>query len=185
MRIVNKNKNKNMKKSEGSVPLRFLSSTDKTFYNTLELWLDGQREILVLIRYSRAAGAKSFEFFSVLATLLERLGQLPPCTSIIAFRQFQLPLRDVVNDEFISNCLSKIPNGSEFLLVETVPRKAGQTSWFHEVAGETHSELREALEVSRDRPVAVGLYPPWQEDSADVISAVVPDEHGEVKLGIY
>src|ERR1051326_4625224 len=159
---------KKIEKSGEDSPVRYISSTDETFINTLELWVHNQREILVLIRYSGAAGAKSFEFFSEFAALSERLGQLPPRTSIIAFRQRQLPFRAVVNDEFISNCLNGIPDGSEFLLVETVRRNAGQTSWFHEVAGETRSELREALEDSRGRPVAVGLYPPWQEDSADV-----------------
>ena len=165
--------------------MRYVSSTDKTFITTLELWLRNQREILVLIRYSHAAGTKSFEFFSSFSTLLERLAQLPPHTSIVAFRQPQLPFRGVVDDEFISNCLSNIPDGSEFLLVETVRRNAGQTSWFHEAAGETSLELREALEDSRGSPVAVGVYPPWQEDSADVICGIVPDKHGVVKPGAY
>jgi hypothetical protein len=34
-------------------------------------------------------------------------------------------------------------------------------------------------------PVAAGLYPPWLTDSDEVISAVVPDEHGVVRSGIY
>ena len=174
-----------MKEPKGGAPLRHSSSADKAFINTLERWLYNKREILVLIRYSGAAGAKSFEFFSSFATLMERLGELPPRTSIIAFRQLQLPLRGIVNDEFISKCLSRIPDGSEFLVLETASRKAGQTSWFHEAAGETHSELREALEDSRGSWVAVGPYPPWQEDSADVVSGVVPDEHGIVKPGPY
>jgi hypothetical protein len=176
---------KKMKESGGASPLRPISSKDKAFTNTLELWLLNQREILVLIRFSGAAGAKSFEFFSEFSTLSERLGQLAPHTSIIAFRQPQLPFRGVVNDQFISNCLNSIPDGSEFLLVETVRRKAGQTSWFHEAAGETSSELREALEDSRGSPVAVGLYPPWQENSADVVCGIVPDDHGVVKPGAY
>jgi hypothetical protein len=176
--------NKNVKESGGN-PLKYVSSTDTTFINTLESWLHNQQEILVLFRYSGAAGAKSFEFFSEFTALLERLGRLPPHTSIIAFRRSQLPFRGVVNDEFISNCLNGIPDGSEFLLLETVRRNAGQTSWFHEAAGETHPELREALEDSRGSPVAVGLYPPWQEEGAEVASAVVPDEHGIVKPGSY
>jgi hypothetical protein len=45
--------------------------------------------------------------------------------------------------------------------------------------------LREELEGSRGVAVAVGLYPPWLEDTEDVISAVVPDEHGAVKSGVY
>jgi hypothetical protein len=38
------------------------SATGEEFLKTLENWLDSQTEVLVLIRYSRAAGDKSFEF---------------------------------------------------------------------------------------------------------------------------
>jgi hypothetical protein len=45
--------------------------------------------------------------------------------------------------------------------------------------------LREALEDSRDVPVAVGIRPLWLMDTDDVISAIVPDEHGIVRVGAY
>lgn len=61
-------------------------------------------------------------------------------------------------------------------MVETVQRTAGRMSWFHDMAGETHAELREALEDSRGSPVAVGLYPPWLNHGPDVVTAYVPDE---------
>jgi len=41
------------------------------------------------------------------------------------------------------------------------------------------------LEGMRGRPVAVGEYPPWQEDSSEVISGYVPSEDGNVGRGIY
>ena len=49
----------------------------------------------------------------------------------------------------------------------------------------SHAELRDDLEESRSSQVSAGLYPAWLEDTDDVISAVVPDEHGVVRLGVY
>jgi hypothetical protein len=40
-------------------------------------WLRGLPEILVLIRYPRAAGNKDFEFFASFGTLSIRIWQLP------------------------------------------------------------------------------------------------------------
>ena len=68
-------------------------------------------------------------------------------------------------------------------MVETSPSAAGSYSWFHDAAGESHDELREALEDSRGKPVAVGEYP--QDDGPDVISAYVPGRDGTVRRGSY
>ena len=163
----------------------FTSTTDKKFLATLETWLGSQHEILVMIRYSHAAGARDFEFFSSFQNVADRIRGLPLRASIIAFRQPQLPLRGIVDDGFISRCLSFIPNGSEYLIVETVRRVYGRASWFHEGSGISHAELRDDLEECRGAPVAAGLYPEWFEDTVDVISAYVPDEHGVVKSGVY
>ena len=46
--------------------------------------------------------------------------------------------------------------------METAQRTCGRASWFHDTAGETHAELREALEDSRGNAVAPGLYPPFR-----------------------
>ena len=161
------------------------SAADDEFLKTPENWLSSQTEVLVLIRYSRAAGDKSFEFQTSLAALQERLRQLPAEACVTVFRNPQLQLRGVVDGEFIGKCLSSIPDGSEFVVVETVLTKEGSHSWLDFTAGESHDELREALEGRRRRPVAVGEYPPWQEDSPEVISAYVPAEDGEVRRGVY
>ena len=165
--------------------MSYSSTTDQRFLAVLQEWIQGQREILILIRFSRAAGSKSFEFFSAREILFERLQGLPPGTCITAFRQPQLLLRGVVNEQFITTCLDNIPDGSEFLVKETGLRTAGCASWFHHTNGESHTALREELEDSRGLHVAVGRYPPWLVDTDDVISAVVPDEYGIVVTGIY
>jgi len=140
---------------------------------------------MILVRYSRAAGNKSFEFFSSLAALRQRLGQLKAETSVTAFRKPQLPLRGRVDDDFIGKCLSLIPAGSEFLVLETDPRMATQQWLYHHEEGESSDEFRQALEGLRGRLVAVGEYPQWLNNSPDVISAYVPHQDGTVKAGVY
>jgi hypothetical protein len=83
------------------------SAAGQEFLKTLENWLGSQTEVLVLIRYSRAAGDKDFEFYKSLATLQERLHQLPAETCVTVFRNPQLQLRGTVDDEFIGKCLSR------------------------------------------------------------------------------
>jgi hypothetical protein len=164
--------------------MSYTSATDQKFLGTLESWLRSLPEILVLIRYP-ASGNREFEFFSSFEVLSNRIRQLPPNTSVIAFRQRQLPLRGIVDDQFIASCLGCILDRAKFLVVETARRAYGRKSWFHSAEGETHAELREALEGSRGVPVAVGPYPPWLEDTDDTVSAIVPDENGIVRVSVY
>jgi hypothetical protein len=74
-------------------PATLPSTTDKNFLKSLEDWLRGQSEIMILVRYSRAAGSKSFEFFTSFAALKKRLGLLKAETSVTEFRKPQLPLK--------------------------------------------------------------------------------------------
>ena len=49
------------------------SAAGEEFLTTLEHWLRSKTEVLVLIRYSRAAGDKDFEFYPSFVALQERL----------------------------------------------------------------------------------------------------------------
>jgi len=167
------------------VPATLPSTTDKKFLKSLEDWLRGQSEIMILVRYSRTAGNKSFEFYTSFAALSKRLGLLKAETSVTAFRKPQLPLRGHVDDEFIGKCLSFIPASSEFLVLETDPRMATQQWLYYHEAGESRDELQQVLEGLRGRLVAVGTYPLSLKDSPDVISAYVPHQDGTVKGGVY
>jgi hypothetical protein len=164
--------------------MRYIA-TDPRFLGTLESWLSCVSEILVLIQYSHAPGNKEFEFFSSFDTLANKIRNLPLRTSIVVFRQPQLPVRGIADEGLIASCLSCIPDGSEFLVLETVRRGCGEISCFHWEAGETHAELRDAPEISLGVPVAVGLYPPWLENTNEVASAIMPDENGSVRIGVY
>jgi hypothetical protein len=164
---------------------KLVSTAESGFLRALEDWLAMQPEILVEVEFSRTAGGKEFRFFSSFPELSSHLQQLNPQTRVTAFRRPQLPLRGRVDDAFIKMCITHIPNAAEFLVVETVARSAGGYSWFHESAGETHEELRESLEDSRGKPVAVGLYPPQPEVGAEVVCAYVPDHDGVARRGVY
>lgn len=165
--------------------MSYASTTDPKFLGKLECWFPSQPETLLLIRYSHAAGSKDFEFFSSFQDVATRIRELPQMTCITAFKQPQLPLRGVVDYGFIDDCMRNIPDGSEYLVLEMTRRVYGPASWFHHAAGESHVELREELQESFGVVVAVRLYPLWLEETDDVISAVVPDEHGIVKPGVY
>ena len=132
-------------------PTQALPSTaDKKFLESLEDWLRCESEIMILVRNSRVAGNKSFEFFTSFAVLRKRLERLQAEASVTAFREPQLPLRGYVDNEFISKCLSFIPAGSEFLVLETDPRVATQQWLYHHEAGESPDELQQALEGLRE-----------------------------------
>jgi len=161
------------------------SAAGEEFLRTVEEWLRSQPEVLILIQHSRAAGNKDFEFYTSFAALQERLRQLNAETCVTVFRNPQLQLRGIVDDEFIGKCLNVIPDGSEYAVVDAIPTRMGQLSFFNFSAGVSHDELRGSLESSRGKPVAVGDYPPWLEDSPDVISGYVPAEDGKVRRGVY
>jgi hypothetical protein len=78
----------------------YISTTDQGFLATLQDWLRSQGKILLLIRYHAGAGTKDFEFFSSFYALAERLRDLPPRASVIAFKQAQLPFRGIVDRRF-------------------------------------------------------------------------------------
>jgi hypothetical protein len=161
-----------------------ISVMDKGFLDSVESWLKSELEILVLFRYSHAAGNKDFEIFCSFIEFNNRLRVLAPSTSVTAFKQRQLALRGVVDDSFIAQCVNAVPDGTEFLLLDTKARTGSGHSWFYHVAGESHIELREALEELRGIYVAAGRYPQLCA-GPDVISGIVPDKNGAVRVGVY
>jgi hypothetical protein len=163
----------------------FKSALDPSFASTLEKWLREQSELLIMFRYPNAGGAKDFEIHSSLSTIIARLSEVPAQTSVIAFRKPQLPIRGLSTAELVQAALARIPDGTEFLIVETVLTTYGKGSWYHNASGESHAELREELESSAGRPVMVGEYPPWLEDGVDVVSGFVPNQDGLIRPGAY
>lgn len=163
----------------------FDSALDPKFVGTVENWLREQKEVLVMFRYPNAGGARDYEIHTSLSSIMTRIAEVPAQTSVIAFRQPQLPLRGIATPAFAENALVRIPDGTEFLLVETVLTTCGKASWYRNASGESHAELREELESSAGRPVMVGEYPPWLKDGPDVVSGFVPDKEGRIKPAAY
>jgi hypothetical protein len=155
------------------------------FRRTAERWIAENGEILALIRYDRAAGSKDFEFFTSSPEFESSLDALSPRTSVIVFKERQLPLRGLVTDHFISAALELIPDGEESLLWEFDRTISGSVSWHSFRTGESHAELKEELTERYGRRIAVGLYPPWLHDNDCVISAIMPDADGVVRSGAY
>ncbi len=163
----------------------FPSILDASFATTLRQWFHEQDELLVMLRYSNAGGSRDYELHSSFESIAKRLATVPPQTSVIVFRDPQLQLRGVVTDEFVAKALASIPDGVEFLFVETALTTFGTKSWYHNASGNRQSELREELEASMGRPVMLGRYPPWLVDGPDVVSGYVPDAAGLIKPGAY
>lgn len=161
------------------------SALETSFASTLVAWLEERDEILIMLRYPFAGGARDYELHSSIVSIAKRLSEVPAQTSVIAFREPQLPLRGVVTPGFVNLVLATIPDGEEFLVVETTPTTMGLHSWYRNAGGQWHSELREELEGSMGKPVLLGRYPPWLEDGPDVISGYVPDSAGRISPGAY
>jgi hypothetical protein len=163
----------------------FIATTSREFLSTVKSWFGTRDEILLLIRYAYAAGNRDIEIISTAQDFAKRLAQLAPRTSITAFRDHTLPLRGVVDDAYIADCLATIPDGVEYVIVETKPRVDGACSWFHQETGTSHKELRESLEEERGEVVMAGEFPPWLDDSDGIVTAYVPDSDGIVRPGAY
>src|SRR5580765_6701985 len=113
--------------------------TDPKVSTTLEKWFRLQPEILARIRRPRS-GSEEFQFFSSHDALTDIMRESVPYTWFTIFEKPQLPLRGVVDDAFIERCLASIPDGSEYLIVETAPTVAGKVSWFHNLSSDVKAE---------------------------------------------
>lgn len=164
--------------------MAYESTDSPAFLESVKTWLAENGEVLVLVRFSHAAGNQVFEFFTSFPAFEERIAQLRPMTCITVFREKQLPLRGSIDETFVEAALALVPDGKEYLIAGLDRIHCGPASWIPEWAGETHTEMREHLEDNRGARVAFGIYPPWLEDDG-VVSAVVPQDDGTVVCGVY
>lgn len=162
-----------------------VATTSPDFLSAVEPWFQAGSEIVLLLRYAYAAGNRDVELIVGLDAFRERMKNLASKTSVTVFRDHKLPLRAVVDDLFIARCLAAIPDGTEYLIAETVPKVAGGRSWIHYETGTSHTELLASLEDERGESVLAGEYPPWLDKSDGVVTAYVPDADGVVRPGSY
>lgn len=159
-----------------------LSTNDPAFLSRAESWLAERGEIQLLLRYSRAAGRKEFLLVRSRRSLSDTLARLAPATSILLFRERQLPLRAVAGPALRRDAFALIPDGAEFVALQLEPDEYGE---YRHCAGESHNKLAAVLDEWAGKLVAIGLYPSWLSDTTDVMEAVAPDLDGLVHRGIY
>jgi hypothetical protein len=159
------------------------SVLDPWFATTVAEWLKESSELLVMLRYPNAGGSRDYELHRSLQSIKDRLLVVPAQTSVIVFLKPQLPIRGVVDEALITTSLNSIPDGTEYLLVETVLTAAGKGRWYHQDSGTTHVELKATLASSLGKAVMLGVYPPWLHDGPSVVSGYVPDAKGHIQPG--
>ena len=170
--------------------MEYTTFDNQAFLARVESWIKMRDEVLVMFRYRAAAGSKDFMFFSDMDAFRSRLKGLYSQTSIIVFRDPQLPLRGRVDEDLVMAALDLIPEGAEYLvlclekMVESSPPDHYR-EWFRHYTGESQEELRDDLEGLSGKEVAVGPYPTWPADNESAIEAFVPTENGVVMPDFY
>jgi hypothetical protein len=100
-----------------------ISTDDPDFLMRAERRNRERGEILALFRYSGAAGSKDFFLFDSSETFLTAVRRAPSQTSVIAFRQRQLPIRGSVDDDLIRAAREQIADDGEFLILDLEPHE--------------------------------------------------------------
>jgi len=162
-----------------------VSALSAEFDELIRCWLADREEILVMVRFSHAAGNREYRLFRSIEDLRDWIATLPSRTSVIAFRNGSLSLRGAIDETLIARCLRELPEGSEYLVVHFEPWTAGRRTWFHYDSGTSHRELAADLRENPGAEVAVGLHPDWLDDSEDVFEAIVPWQDGRIERGVY
>lgn len=140
------------------------------FIDRVADWLVQRGEVLVVLRYLHAAGAKDFALCRSRAEFERIIELVPRGTDIEAFRELQLPLRGVVTDHFIVDACNALRDADEYLLV-TLARRPGSAISADFGMGETVAELCAELEEQRGMEVALGALPNFNvEDHEGLIS---------------
>ena len=155
------------------------STKDLQFLSRVREWIEQQGEILAEFCYAYMAGSRDFDFFTSPLAFEARLGALPARALVCVYREYDLSLRGVVDEEYISRAVDTIPPGGEYLIV----RYGGWTN--SNSSGEGGEELAEDLRGRLGETVAVGPYPDYSEANGNVLTAVVPDADGSVHVGAY
>lgn len=141
-----------------------------TYLATVRQWIAASGEVLVVMRYLRAAGSRDFALVSS-AEQFDRLVDVCPVgTDIIVFRDPQLPLRGVVDETFLKQVESSFPHNPECLVVEVKPKTPNDprcSGQIDHLAG-----LKHDLEETRGEIVAIGECPDFcGPDNDGMISA--------------
>lgn len=141
------------------------------FLETANNWIACGGEVLVVLRYLRAAGAKDYALVTSFTDFVNIIDSCPIGTDIVVFRERKLPLRGVVSPEFIQDAQKVISQDGKYLYVGVIPEKEGCHILVGGV-GQGHSELVKDLNDELGNRVAIGHCPSFsQPDDELMVSA--------------
>jgi hypothetical protein len=149
-------------------PERDISSR---YLKAVRQWIESAGEVFVVLRYLCAGGMKEYAIIRSYAEFLELIRLCPEGTDIVVFRDRQLPVRGVVDDEFIGECQRLFADGMEYLIVYLSCGAPGEAVHPGSM-GESHVDLIKHLDDARGDSVAVGPCPRFVDaDNEAMISA--------------
>jgi hypothetical protein len=141
-----------------------------SFVSTVRNWIEKTGEVLVIMRFLRAAGAKDYAIVTS-AEKVDRLVDVCPIgTDIIVFRDRMLPMRGVVDNAFVKLVQESLPEDLEYLFVKMKPEKSGDPRCFGQCGYVRH--LDSDLEDMDGQTIAIGECPNFSgPDDEAMISA--------------
>jgi hypothetical protein len=141
------------------------------FLDTVSRWIASSGEVLVVMRYLHAAGARDYALIRTPDEFRRLVDVCPVGTDVIVFKNPQLPVRGCVDEDLIHRAREVIPDGAEFFCVCLPGNVAGDPRLSGSM-GDSHESLTQALLDGYGNRVAVGPCPAyWQDDNVDMVSA--------------
>jgi hypothetical protein len=151
---------------------RFNPDRDLTlaFLATVRRWILATGEVLVVLKYLRGGGAKDLALVTTVEAFDRLVDVCPVGTNIIVIRDPRLPLRGVVDDDFVQRALDLMAESAEYLFVVTTPSSPGDPRCKGEF--DFAANLRQDLDEVRGETIALGACPDLTGPGSDsMISA--------------
>ncbi|CAN5236092.1 hypothetical protein BH09PSE6_BH09PSE6_01860 [soil metagenome] len=151
-----------------------LQTSDATFRSLVHRWIAASGEVLVLLQLS-GSGEKEFVFCRDTASFDKQTASLPAQSRVTVYRDRQLPLRGIVDDNYVQSAIGQVPDGSAWLVIALKPMRAGTLSWYPNAEGTNHEDLIDDLLEFHGAEAAMGAHPPPSDRLDEVATATVPD----------
>ena len=141
------------------------------FVDQVSDWIASTGEVLVVLRYLRAGGAKDFALCRTPSQFRATVEAVPIGTDIEVFRTPKLPVRGIVDEQLTATILAAIPDGREYLVLTTRTRPGSPlaAAWDYD---DRHDELAAWLAEHAGEEIAAGPCPDFMTaDNGDLTSA--------------
>jgi hypothetical protein len=159
------------------------SAFDPSFLAQIKQWIAAKGEVFVVIRYAYMAGSKDYLFVTSYEQFEQLIKTLPPMADVIVFRETQLPIRGIADDNLLNHALAEIQDGEYWFLL---CRSGDRPGDFSSEGDNSHEALRSAFKEFSGKYIAVGIDPPFHEaDNSSMQSGFIPMPDGTIKTGAY